>query len=296
MVHRAAMIRAPCIGSSRSRSLAIGVLAACNDQPLRAPGADAGPTAGGLTPSRRRRCSPRSATSTITLGDYAAALEHMDQFDRLRYQSPERRKELLDEMIDVELLADEATATGLRQGARDAAGAPRRSCATRCSPRRARASPAPADIPDAEVRAYYDAHNDDFREPERRRVSAIVVDDRGDARRGARGRAQEHDAARVGRARRRSTRSTAPKPAQAERAGRSRGRPRHRRPAGRPARRRTRACPSAVRAAVFEIDERRRRRSTRVVEARGQVLRRPADGRRPTRTSARSRRRSARSA
>jgi parvulin-like peptidyl-prolyl isomerase len=37
--------------------------------------------------------------------------------------------------------------------------------------------PALPDIPVQEVRAYYDAHRDDFREPERRRVAHIVVGD-----------------------------------------------------------------------------------------------------------------------
>ena len=103
-------------------------------------GADAGTRSRRRSrPSRRRRCSRRSATSTITLGDYAAALEHMDQFDRLRYQSPERRKELLDEMIDVELLAHEADARRATTRIRSRSRSSARSCATRCSPRRARA-------------------------------------------------------------------------------------------------------------------------------------------------------------
>jgi len=41
--------------------------------------------------------------------------------------------------------------------------------------------PAAADLTDAELHAYYDAHKDDFAEPERRRVSAIVLDTKGQA-------------------------------------------------------------------------------------------------------------------
>ena len=65
-----------------------------------------------LTNKQAAQVLARVGNITITLGDYTAALEHMDQFDRLRYQSPERRKELLDEMITVELLAVEATEKG----------------------------------------------------------------------------------------------------------------------------------------------------------------------------------------
>jgi hypothetical protein len=111
---------------------------------------------------------------TITVGDYVASLEHMDQFDRLRYQAPDRRRELLGEMIDVMLLADEARARGydqdpeaqqeLREVLRDALLKKAREGA-----------PAPNDIPEADVRAYYEAHRGEFRDPERRRVSAIVL-------------------------------------------------------------------------------------------------------------------------
>lgn len=42
--------------------------------------------------------------------------------------------------------------------------------------------PAPAAIPQAEIQAYYDEHQETFREPERRRVSVIVVDSEDSAR------------------------------------------------------------------------------------------------------------------
>jgi hypothetical protein len=49
-----------------------------------------------LTDQQASQVLAKVGDNAITLGDYTAALEHMDQFDRLRYQSPERRKELLD--------------------------------------------------------------------------------------------------------------------------------------------------------------------------------------------------------
>lgn len=65
-----------------------------------------------LTPEQAQKPLAKVGSATITLGDYAAALENMDQFDQLRYQSTERRKELLEEMITVELLSQEAVARG----------------------------------------------------------------------------------------------------------------------------------------------------------------------------------------
>jgi DNA-directed RNA polymerase subunit F len=127
-----------------------------------------------LTDKQAAQVLARVGDRTITLGDYTAALEHMDQFDRLRYQSPERRKELLDEMITVELLAQEATAKGydkeplaqqeLRQVLRDAMLAEARKDA-----------PTPAQIPEADVRAWFEAHRAEYKDPERRRVSVVVT-------------------------------------------------------------------------------------------------------------------------
>lgn len=146
-------------------------------------GADGGhaqPTS--LTPEQAKQVLVRFADGeTITLGDYAAALEHMDQFDRLRYQSAERRKELLDEMINVRLLAKEAEAKGydkdplaqqeLRAILRDAMLAQAR-----------KGAPTPAEIPEAEVRAWFDAHRAEYKDPERRRVSVVVLKDEATAK------------------------------------------------------------------------------------------------------------------
>ena len=63
----------------------------------------AGTASGQLTPEQAAQVLARVGDRVITLGDFEAALEHMDQFDRMRYQAPDRRKELLQEMIDVML-------------------------------------------------------------------------------------------------------------------------------------------------------------------------------------------------
>src|SRR5438128_6367199 len=78
----------------------------CNEKAVPGSGAaDSGAhhTSESLTPEQAAKVLAKVGDKTITLGDYVAALEHMDQFDRMRYQSPERRKELLGEMINVEL-------------------------------------------------------------------------------------------------------------------------------------------------------------------------------------------------
>ncbi len=155
-------------------------LVGCNESALQAPSPDAGTAVAGLSSEQAARVVAKVGDKTITLGDFARTLDRMDQFDRLRYQTKERRRELLDEIVDVELLAAEARRRGLdkspevedavRQVLRDAILSEAR-----------QGLPAPAEIPAEEVRAYYEANIDRFREPERRRVGAIALADKKEA-------------------------------------------------------------------------------------------------------------------
>ena len=136
---------------------------------------DAGSPTSSLTPEQAAKVLAKVGDKTITLGDYVAALEHMDQFDRLRYQSPERRKELLDELVEVELLAQEATEKGYDKDA--IAQQQLRAVLRDAMLREARAgAPEPSAISAADARAYYDSHKADFQDPERRRLSLIVTE------------------------------------------------------------------------------------------------------------------------
>jgi hypothetical protein len=144
---------------------------------------DPGPDAGGrLTPEQASQVLARVGDRTITLGDYAAALERMDPFERMRYQTEDRRQALLDEMINVELLAREAerrkldqhpeTIELVRQFQRDELLA------------RLRASlPKPSELPAADVSRYYQEHRAEFQESEHRRAAQIVLADQDQARR-----------------------------------------------------------------------------------------------------------------
>jgi peptidyl-prolyl cis-trans isomerase C len=155
-------------GSSSSVAIGLGL------------GADAGAGVR-LTPEQASQVLAQVGDRTITLGDYATALERMDPFERMRYQTEDRRQALLDEMINVELLAREAERRGLdrrpetielvRQFQRDELLA------------RLRASlPRPNDVPAQDVSQYYQDHRAEFHEPEQRRAAQIVVADAAVAR------------------------------------------------------------------------------------------------------------------
>jgi parvulin-like peptidyl-prolyl isomerase len=156
-------------------ALVLPACGGCNEKALATDG-DGGRASRSLTPEQAAKVLAKVGDKPITLGDYAAALDHMDDFDRLRYQSPERRKELLNEMINVELLAREAQLKGydkepiaqqeIRGILRDAMLKDAR-----------KGAPSPAEVPEADVRAYFDAHRADYKDPERRRASLIVLKD-----------------------------------------------------------------------------------------------------------------------
>lgn len=143
--------------------------------------ASASPPARGLSVEDSKLVLAKVGDTTITLGDYAAALDRMDRFERLRYQSADRRQILLDELINLELLAQEAQRQKLDE---DEEVRLRLDEALRdevLRDVRGRVPP-PEALPVAEVRAYYETHRDEFKEPERRRVSAIVVADEAKAK------------------------------------------------------------------------------------------------------------------
>ncbi len=150
----------------------------CDREPTPAVGGAASASAapGQLTPELASQVLAKVGDRTITLGDYAAVLDRMDQFERLRYQSPERRRQLLDEIIRVELLAGEARRRGLDRDPKTVERI-RQVLRDEVLTRLRAQQPGPEAIPEGEVRAYYEQHREEFFEPERRRVAHIEVSD-----------------------------------------------------------------------------------------------------------------------
>lgn len=173
----AGRFRSPLAVALLALPLALACRKSKNDEPAAPASASASPSASArfkLTKEQSQQVLARVGERVITLGDYVAALERMDSFERLRYQSADRRKLLLKEMIDVELLAEEARRRGLdklpeteerlRQMLRDELMKDMR-----------QSVPSTSELPEAEVRKYYEEHKDEFNEPERRRLSHIAL-------------------------------------------------------------------------------------------------------------------------
>jgi peptidyl-prolyl cis-trans isomerase C len=113
-------------------------------------------------------------SETITADELKQRLNETSPFLRARYNTLERKKEFLDNMIRNELLAQEAVRQGYDK-----------SPAVREQMKRAMIQElirhqldsrlSGADIPDEELKKFYDAHIDDFVKPERARVFHILL-------------------------------------------------------------------------------------------------------------------------
>lgn len=163
-------------------ALVVAASAGCREEALQRGPGDGGSQAANLSPQQASLVLAKVGDGEITLGEFAATLERMDRFDRLRYRTPERRRELLEEMITVELLAREAERRELDEDPR-AQEALRQILRDAILQDARKGARGPAEFTKAEVEAYYNAHKDDYLEPERRRISHVVVGDQKKAER-----------------------------------------------------------------------------------------------------------------
>lgn len=159
-------------------ALAFGV--ACNEKAVQKQ-PDAAAVPGGLTPEQAQKPVAKLGDRVITLGEFARALADMPEYERLRYQGIERRKELLRAMIDMHLLADEAKKQGLDKDP-VVSEEMRQVLVAWMRGKLLEGLPAPLSIPEDELRKFYDEHVSEYREPERRRVAHIVVKDEATAK------------------------------------------------------------------------------------------------------------------
>jgi peptidyl-prolyl cis-trans isomerase C len=135
----------------------------------------------GLTKQQAEEALVVIGDKTVTVGDFAEQLADKSPYLRARYQSPERRRELLDELVKFELLAAEAKKRGLDQS-EDVQRTKRQLMVQQMMKAEFEDKVKLSDISDAEIKAYYDAHPEEFNKPAQVRASAIVVKDEAKAR------------------------------------------------------------------------------------------------------------------
>jgi peptidyl-prolyl cis-trans isomerase C len=120
--------------------------------------------------------------TTVTLGEFAAQIAEKSPYLRARYASPERRRELLDELVKFELLAKEARRRGLDKS-EEVERAKKQVMVQQMMKAEFEDKVKLSDITDQEIEAYYQAHPEEFNKPAQVRASQIVVKDEAKAKR-----------------------------------------------------------------------------------------------------------------
>ena len=155
---------------------------ACSGESDSSSGGPEAPRVHGLTEAEAAQTLAKIGDHTITVGEFAEEIANKGPFLRARYNSPERRRELLDQLVRFELLAQEADARGF-DDAPEVQRTRKQILIRRFLKQEYEDRIQPTDITDDQVRAYYEAHPTEFHQPEQVRISHIVVAREADATR-----------------------------------------------------------------------------------------------------------------
>ena len=135
----------------------------------------------GLTKEQSAQVLVKAGATTITLGEFAKRLAGQSPYWAARYNSPERRREFLDNMVRFELMAAEAEKHGYdRQGDVDRA---RKEMMVQQMMQDLfdKQGVKLSDISYAEIQKYYDDNKSEFEKPAQMRASQILVKDKATA-------------------------------------------------------------------------------------------------------------------
>lgn len=136
----------------------------------------------GLSPEDARKVLAKVDGTTISLGEFADRINQQSPYLRARYNSPERRREFLDNLIRFELLAQEAERRGYGNDA-EVQRTLKQVMIQRLMKQDFEDKVKVESISDEDMRKYYDEHRDEYHKPEQVRASVILVKDRAKAER-----------------------------------------------------------------------------------------------------------------
>ncbi len=110
----------------------------------------------------------------ITVKQLQDSINRQSPYIRARYQSREQKRVFLDNLIRFEVLAREAERRGLDRDP-EVIQTMKSAMITKLLKDELERGIKPEDVPEADMKAYFDAHKDEFDKPEEVRVSAIIV-------------------------------------------------------------------------------------------------------------------------
>ncbi len=170
-----------------STALSIGAVIGCGDD--QEDGQGAGANAGheetarhGLTAEQAGEVLVKIGDTTITAGEFADQLAAQSPYLQARYNSPERRREFLDNLVRFELLAKEAERRGHMDNPEVVRSA-KQVMIDRMMADMFEEQGLASDVSEDDIRRYYDEHHDDFNKPEQVRASHILIKNRALAQR-----------------------------------------------------------------------------------------------------------------
>jgi peptidyl-prolyl cis-trans isomerase C len=145
------------------------------------PAADKSNLKYGLTPEQAAQVLVEVGETKITLGEFAERLGSQSPYLRARYNSPERRREFLENLVRFELLAAEAERRGFTKS--DDVERVRRQVMVQqmMADLFDKGGLKLTDITDDEIKAYYDEHLTEFDKPAQVRASHILFKDKAGA-------------------------------------------------------------------------------------------------------------------
>lgn len=155
-------------------ALATLALPACKKKGTPGSGASTGDKAGDSRPVAR------IDDAVITVGDVQERINKQAPFTRGRYAALDKRKELLDLMIRVEVMAKEAERRGYENDP-EVVRVKKQQMVTRFVQKEFESKLKVEDVPAADVEKYYREHPEQFNRPEEVRVSQILVKDKAKA-------------------------------------------------------------------------------------------------------------------
>ncbi|MCA9600777.1 MAG: hypothetical protein KC417_02060, partial [Myxococcales bacterium] len=124
--------------------------------------------------ARRSQVIVSGTDIKITVGDVEDAIAQQSPFMRVRYRDPAKLAELVESMVNASLFAREATARGYDKDP-DVVRNTKQTAVQTMIRKTIDDALTPESIPEPEVKAYYDAHSNEFHRPGLVRVSHILV-------------------------------------------------------------------------------------------------------------------------
>jgi peptidyl-prolyl cis-trans isomerase C len=146
------------------------------------PAAAAGPSAPAQSAEELSTPLARVDEVTITVGELQEKLNRQSPYIRARYTSLEQKREFLDSLIRFEVLAKEAARRGFDKDP-EVVRTMKQVMIQKLMKEEFETKMSPDSIPDAELKAYYDANLAEYVKPEEVRASAIIVKSKAQAER-----------------------------------------------------------------------------------------------------------------